>query len=86
MGFAPIMRSLVTVLVDSHHESETSDIGRLYALISVMEGIGSLMAGPGMAWTFQLGMSWGFAWLGLPFGFATVLFTLVSIVIFNIKV
>ncbi|TVY88574.1 Efflux pump, partial [Lachnellula willkommii] len=49
-GFAPIVRSLVTSLVESHHASKTSDIGRLYALIGVMEGIGNLVAGPGMAW------------------------------------
>jgi len=63
----------------------TNDIGRLYALISVMEGIGSLVAGPGMAWAFRLGMGWGKSWLGLPFGLASFLFALVSVVVFRIK-
>jgi hypothetical protein len=85
-GFTPIVRSLVTFLVESHHASKTSDIARLYALISVMEGIGSLVAGPGMAWAFRLGMSLGQRWLGLPFGFATVLFALISVIVFSTRV
>lgn len=85
-GFPPIIRSLVTFLVESHHTSNTSDIGRLYALISVMEGIGSLMAGPGMAWALRLGISLGPAWLGIPFAFAGTLFSLVSIAVFSIKI
>ena len=51
-----------------------------------MEGIGSLVAGPGMAWAFNLGMSWGKPWLGLPFGFAAFLFALVSVIMFSIRV
>ncbi|KAI0471545.1 major facilitator superfamily domain-containing protein [Xylariaceae sp. FL0804] len=86
MGFAPIIRSLVTFLVESHHASSTSDIGRLYALISVMEGVGSLVSGPAMAWAFGAGMELGRDWLGLPFGIAGLLFALVTVVVFRIKV
>ncbi|KAL5623553.1 hypothetical protein FOBRF1_002803 [Fusarium oxysporum] len=85
-GFAPTMRSLTTSLVESRHPNATSDIGRLYALISVAEGIGSLVAGPGMALAFRVGMSWGQVWLGLPFGFAAVLFALVSTIVFSVKI
>ncbi|TGJ78963.1 hypothetical protein E0Z10_g9802 [Xylaria hypoxylon] len=85
-GFPPIIRSLVTFLVDSHHESQTSDIARLYALISVLEGIGSLLAGPGMAWAFRWGISLGEFWLGLPYGFAAILFALALVTVFSIKV
>lgn len=85
-GFAPTMRSLATSLVESRHPNATSDIGRLYALISVAEGIGSLVAGPGMALAFRMGMSWGQAWLGLPFGFAAFLFALVSTIVFGVKI
>ncbi|KAM0349700.1 hypothetical protein ACHAPU_003529 [Fusarium lateritium] len=84
-GFAPTMRSLATSLVESRHPNATSDIGRLYALISVAEGIGSLVAGPGMALAFRVGMSWGQVWLGLPFGFAALLFALVSVIVFSVK-
>ncbi|KAI0433319.1 major facilitator superfamily domain-containing protein [Xylaria sp. FL1042] len=85
-GFPPIIRSLVTYLVDSHHESQTSDVARLYALISVLEGIGSLVAGPGMAWAFRWGISLGESWLGLPYGFAAVLFALALVTMFSVKV
>ncbi|KAI1846331.1 hypothetical protein JX266_007536 [Neoarthrinium moseri] len=85
-GFPPVARSLVTYLVESHHESRTSDIGRLYALISVMEGVGTLLAGPGMAWAFRWGMSLGPAWLGIPFGFSSILFALIAVIVFRVKV
>jgi membrane protein YqaA with SNARE-associated domain len=81
-GFPPIIRSLVTFLVESHHESKTSDIARLYALISVLEGIGSLLAGPGMAWAFQLGERW----LGLPYGLAAMLFAIALVTVFTTKI
>lgn len=84
-GFAPSMRSLVTFLVESHHASQTTDIGRLYALISVAEGVGSLAAGPGMLWTFSVGIGLGRSWLGLPFALAALLFGLVSALVFSIK-
>ncbi|KAI0805581.1 major facilitator superfamily domain-containing protein [Xylaria sp. FL0064] len=85
-GFPPIIRSLVTYLVDSHHESQTSDIARLYALISVLEGIGSLVAGPGMAWAFRWGISLGESWLGLPFGLAAILFAIALVTVFSVRV
>ena len=85
-GFPPAARSLATFLVETHEDSSASDIGRLYAVISTMEGIGSLVAAPGMAWMFQLGMSWGKAWYGLPFGLATALLGLVSIIVVRIRV
>ncbi|KAI1304371.1 major facilitator superfamily domain-containing protein [Xylaria venustula] len=85
-GFPPIIRSLVTFLVESHHESQTSDIARLYALISILEGLGSLVAGPGMAWAFRWGISLGDVWLGLPYGFATILFALALVTVFSVRV
>ncbi|ETS80881.1 hypothetical protein PFICI_08410 [Pestalotiopsis fici W106-1] len=86
-GFAPSVRSLVTSLVEQHDvDGSSSDVGRLYALISAMEGIGSLVAAPGMAWAFRYGMSLGEEWLGLPFGLATALFALVLIIVFSVRI
>ncbi|KAI0391243.1 major facilitator superfamily domain-containing protein [Xylariaceae sp. FL0594] len=85
-GFPPIIRSLVTYLVESHQESQTSDIARLYALISVLEGIGSLVAGPGMAWAFRVGIGLGGLWLGLPYVFAGILFAIALVTVFSIRV
>lgn len=72
-------------MVETHHKSKTSDIGRLYALITFTEGIGSLIVGPGMAWAFRLGIELGKVWLGIPFAFAAVLFILIAPVVFLIK-
>lgn len=84
-GFPPTVRSLVTSLVEAKDDGAASDIGRLYALISAMEGIGMLVAAPGMAWAFRYGISLGQEWTGLPFGFAAMLFALVSIIVFSIR-
>jgi hypothetical protein len=80
------VRSLITSLVESHNTTSTNDIGRLYALVAVMEGIGSLVAGPSMAFAFRLGISLGTKWLGLPFGVATFLFVQIAWVILTVKV
>jgi hypothetical protein len=76
---------MITTVVESHHASKTNDIGRLYALISVMEGLGSLIAGPGIAWIFSLGLGLERSWVGLPFATAAVLFAIVSQVVFFVK-
>ncbi|KAI4599032.1 hypothetical protein KJ359_002449 [Pestalotiopsis sp. 9143b] len=86
-GFSPTIRSLVTSLVEMLDEDgSSSDIGRLYALISAMEGIGSLIAAPGMAWALRYGMSLGEEWLGLPFGLAAALLGLVLIIVFSVRI
>lgn len=51
-----------------------------------MEGIGSLVAGPSMAWAFRIGISLGQNWLGLPFALAAILFAVILPVVFTIKV
>ncbi|TVY40943.1 Efflux pump [Lachnellula subtilissima] len=84
-GFAPLVRSLVTSLVESHAEGGPRDIARIYAVIGVMEGIGSLVAGPGMASAFRLGISLGESWLGLPFLVAAILFVQIAILLLTIK-
>jgi len=76
---------MITTVVESHHASKTSDIGRLFALISVMEGLGSLVAGPVIAWIFTLRLGFGRNWMGLPFAAAAVLFAVVSQVVFFVK-
>lgn len=51
-----------------------------------MEGIGNLVAGPGMSWAFRIGLSLGKGWLGLPFGFAAILFAVISGIVFSIRI
>lgn len=84
-GFTPVLRSVTTSIVELQQTSQTSTIGRLYALIGIMEGLGNLAGGPSMAWAFVTGMGWGSAWLGLPFALATLLFVIVSLVLIRIQ-
>ncbi|KAI7551397.1 hypothetical protein KC331_g2580 [Hortaea werneckii] len=60
-GFNTFARSLVSVLV------EPTMIGTLYTMISVMDTLGSLSAGPLVAEAFKWGMRMGSVWHGLPY-------------------
>ncbi|KAI0433112.1 MFS general substrate transporter [Xylaria sp. FL1042] len=62
-GISPLGRSLISNLV------EPSQTSQVFTIASVIEGIGSLPAGPFLAWTFSYGMRLGGLWLGLPFFF-----------------
>lgn len=76
----------MTSMVESHSSDKTtSDIARLYALVSVVEGIGSLIVALSLSWTLRIGLSLGRQWLGLPFGLTAVLFILVALVVFGIN-
>lgn len=72
--------------MESHTDSQTSDVGRLYALVSLAQGIGALIAGPGMAWAFRAGLKLGKTWLGLPFGIAAIILFLISPIVFMLRV
>jgi hypothetical protein len=84
-GFPLVVRSIITTLVVTNQTSTTSDTGRLYAVISVMEGLGTLVAGPTMALAFRWGLRLGENWLGLPFAVATGLFVGIAPVVFVIR-
>lgn len=85
-GFTVVIRSLATAAVETTSQSNTSDVARLYTLMSLMAGIGNLVAGPGMAWVFRMGIKLGQAWLGLPFAIAAVLFLVITPVVFMVRV
>ncbi|KAI0446875.1 MFS general substrate transporter [Xylaria telfairii] len=61
IGIGPLCRSLISSLV------EPSQTSQVFTIVSIVEGIGSLPAGPFLAWTFSLSMRLGGLWLGLPF-------------------
>lgn len=61
------------------------DIGRLYAVIAIMDGIGSLVAGPLFSLMFRWGLKLGGDWLGLPFLLTTALFLLITAAIFAVR-
>lgn len=85
-GLPVVIRTLATTVVEAKTASKTSDVGRLYALISLVTGIGNLIAGPSLAWAFGVGMRLGQAWVGLPFAIATVLFLVMAPVMFIIRI
>lgn len=61
------------------------DIGRLYAVIAIMDGIGSLVAGPLFSLMFRWGLKLGGSWLGLPFLLTTALFLLITAALFTVR-
>lgn len=60
-GFISTMRSLITTLVDRQHK------GQLYAAVAVVETTGRLIAGPGFAQLYIVGLRLKGIWVGLPF-------------------
>ncbi|KAK3321784.1 general substrate transporter [Apodospora peruviana] len=56
----PMCRAVTTAYVEPHHTS------RLYALISMLETSGAVIGGPVLAWLFNVGLSKGGIWKGLP--------------------
>ncbi|KAI1129768.1 MFS general substrate transporter [Nemania abortiva] len=63
VGISPLCRSLISNLVKPDQTSQ------IFTIVSIVEGIGSLPAGPFLAWTFSSGIRLGGSWFGLPFFF-----------------
>ena len=66
-GYSSFARSLITTLVDQQH------VGRLFAAISVVETLGSLIAGPSLNPLYSVGLKKGGSWIGLPFYFMALI-------------
>ncbi|KAI0409170.1 MFS general substrate transporter [Xylaria palmicola] len=62
-GLSPLCRSLISNVVRPDQTSQA------FTIVSIVEGIGSLPAGPFLAWAFSSGMRLGDFWVGLPFYF-----------------
>jgi MFS family permease len=63
MGFALLLRSFLTSLVEAHH------IARVYSIISIVDTLGIMFGSPLLAGLFKRGLALGGAWVGLPFYF-----------------
>lgn len=72
-GLAPLSRSLLPAFIDAQHTS------RLYTLVGLVEAVGTMYAGPGLAWFFTKGMKLKGLWLGLPYFWVAGLCALVAI-------
>lgn len=77
-GYGAAIRSLLTAAVHGEHT------GMLYAMMSLLENAGSLIAGPLLALIFRLGLVWGGIWIGLPFIGAGLLFSLAAAIVFGV--
>ncbi|KAI3325428.1 MFS general substrate transporter [Xylariaceae sp. AK1471] len=60
-GLGPLCRSLISNLVEPDKTSQ------LFTVVTIAEGVGSLPAGPFLAWAFSSGLRLGGLWYGLPF-------------------
>ncbi|KAI0516926.1 MFS general substrate transporter [Xylaria bambusicola] len=78
-GLGPLGRSLISNLV------EPSQTSQVFTIASIVEGIGSLPAGPFLAWAFSCGMRLGGVWMGLPFFFLGSLGGLALLVLCFVK-
>lgn len=76
-GYLPATLSVIATLVDDRHQS------LVYVTSSIMQAIGSIVAGPLLAEAFNLGIRWGRAWYGLPFAFAGLLQFVAAVIVFT---
>lgn len=79
-GFALLVRSFMTSLVEPHN------VAKLYTLISVIDTLGLMLAGPLLAGLFNTGLELGGAGLGLPFWFTGGLFALIALLLFVVRI
>jgi hypothetical protein len=82
-GYNAAMRSVAIHVVGGQ---SSPDIGRLFAIVAVMEAFGSMIAGPLLADMFERGIEKGEPWIGMPFIASAVVFVVISIVTFIISV
>lgn len=57
----------------------------VFSIVGWMENVGYLLAGPGMAWAYKIGLELGGAWLGLPFYLSGVLTSAVAVILFSVR-
>ncbi|KAH8655476.1 putative MFS transporter [Xylariales sp. PMI_506] len=79
IGFASFVRSLLSSLVDSNI------IGTLYTTLAIMDGIGSILAGPIVAKLFSWSMQLDGIWAGMPFISSLILCSIVFILLFKVR-
>ncbi|OAA72852.1 Major facilitator superfamily transporter [Akanthomyces lecanii RCEF 1005] len=63
-GYTP---AVVSVIVSVAERAGIAQHSTVYACISTMSAMGSMLAGPVMASAFRVGLRWGQSWYGLPF-------------------
>ena len=79
-GFNAAIRSLLNALVEPQH------IGMLNSILSFMEMVGFMFAGPALSQALRIGMELGGAWIGLPFLCASLIFLVSTAIVFVFRV
>ncbi|KAB5528849.1 major facilitator superfamily domain-containing protein [Coniochaeta sp. 2T2.1] len=79
-GLTPLVRSLANALVEEHH------VGILNSLISFLDNIGMMIAGPILAKALKIGFHWGGMWDGLPFMVSAFLFSISTAVVWTFSI
>jgi MFS family permease len=82
-GFNAAMRSIAIHIVGGQ---SSPNIGRLMAVIAIMESIGMMIAGPLLNNSFQWAMVLGEPWLGLPFLASALVFGSMTFLMFLISI
>lgn len=62
-----------------------SQIGTLNTTIALVQGIGSMIAGPLLASAFREGMTLGGTWMGLPYMMGAILFLLAGLAASSVR-
>ncbi|KAF2107682.1 major facilitator superfamily domain-containing protein [Lophiotrema nucula] len=76
-GYAAAMRSISIHIVGGQ---SSPDIGRLFAVIAIIESMGTMVAGPTLSGLFQWGIDHGEPLIGAPFFFAMFIFVAVTFI------
>jgi len=78
-GLSPLIRSVLSALVEEHH------IAILNTLIGITESLGVVVASPLLAMSLSLGLKLGGGWIGLPFLFAAIFATIVTVIAWTFR-
>lgn len=76
---SPLARATVSHYVDAEYTS------RLYALIGMVEVLGSFIGGPALAWFFDQGLRKKGIWTGLPWFYVAVLCSIALVALLFVK-
>lgn len=63
-GYSAAMRSVAIHVVGGQ---SSPDVGRLFAVIAIVESVGIMIAGPALAAIYEWGIELGEPWIGIPF-------------------
>jgi MFS family permease len=78
-GFSAAVRSLITSLV------RADQVSRLYAVLAILDTIGSLVSGPMLSEAYSWGLHRGSLWSGAAFALVALLFAVTCLPIFAFR-